>query len=336
MKPRQTPPKAKSEKREHPAEKQDLHPRNRHRTRYNFEALVQSLPELKPYVYTNPFGDRSIHFDDPAAVLHLNRALLKHHYGIAFWKIPEGYLCPPIPGRADYLHNLADLLAEQHGGAVPRGSGIRVLDIGTGANAIYPLIGHAEYGWSFLGSDTDAGAIASAVNIVKQNAGLETAIHFVLQKNPLHIFKGIVAAEDRFDLSMCNPPFHASEAEALSGTERKRKNLNLSNKSKTVLNFGGQAHELWTEGGEIRFIQTMVKESATFAGNCFWFTSLVSKQAHLPEILNTIAAAGATDVKQMNMGQGQKTSRFVAWTFLSRAQQADWIRKRKLQLHFTR
>lgn len=330
MKPRQSHSGSKPEKRVHPAEKQILHPRNRHRTRYDFDALVNCLPELKPFVFTNAFGDATIHFDNPAAVLQLNKALLKYHYGIAGWQIPKGYLCPPIPGRADYLHNLADLLAEQHGGTVPRGSGIRVLDIGTGANAIYPLIGHAEYGWSFLGSDTDTKALESAVNIVKQNAGLETAIQFVLQKKPSQIFKGIINAEDRFDASMCNPPFHASEAEARRGSERKNKNLNLKNKGGTVLNFGGQAHELWTEGGERRFIQNMVKESAAFAGNCFWFTSLVSKQAHLPEILNTIAAAGATDFKQVNMGQGQKTSRLVAWTFLSPAQQAEWVLKRKL------
>jgi len=330
MRQRQPHSGSKTEKRVHPAEKQILHPRNKHRTRYDFDALVNCLPELKPFVFTNAFGDTTVPFDNPAAVLHLNKALLKYHYGITGWQIPEGYLCPPIPGRADYLHNLADLLAEQHSGVIPRGSDIRVLDIGTGANAIYPLIGHAEYGWSFLGSDTDAGAIESAVNIVKQNAGLEKAVHFVLQKNPLYIFKGIVGPEDRFDLSMCNPPFHASEAEARSGSERKNKNLNLKTKGGTVLNFGGQAHELWTEGGERRFIQNMVKESAAFAGNCLWFTSLVSKQAHLPEILNAIAAAGATDLKQVSMGQGQKTSRFVAWTFLSAAQQAEWAKKRKL------
>ena len=41
----------------------------------------------------------------------LNRAILMHHYGVKSWDIPAGYLCPPIPGRADYIHSVADLLA---------------------------------------------------------------------------------------------------------------------------------------------------------------------------------------------------------------------------------
>jgi len=32
---------------------------------------------------------------------------------------------------------------------------VRGLDIGTGASAIYPLLGARVYGWSFLGTDID-------------------------------------------------------------------------------------------------------------------------------------------------------------------------------------
>ena len=160
-----------------------LHPRNRHQGRYDFPALVASSPELAAFVARNAHGDESIDFADPVAVKALNRALLKQVYGIGNWDIPPGYLCPPIPGRADYLHCLADLLATDNGGEIPRGSVVRALDIGVGANCVYPLIGHAEYGWRFVGTDVDRGALTCAQAIIDANPGLAQAI--TLRRQPV-------------------------------------------------------------------------------------------------------------------------------------------------------
>ena len=88
-----------------------LHPRNRHSGRYDFPKLIAACPELGEYVILNPYGKQSIDFANPDAVRVFNRALLRQFYGIQHWDIPAGYLCPPVPGRADYLHGLADLLA---------------------------------------------------------------------------------------------------------------------------------------------------------------------------------------------------------------------------------
>ncbi|WP_315980201.1 RlmF-related methyltransferase [Aliamphritea spongicola] len=98
--------------------KSGLHPRNKHRFGYDFDALQKVLPELAGFV-TDIRGRQSVDFSDPQAVRCLNQALLKYHYGIAFWELPEGYLCPPVPGRADYVHHLADLLAETAGLETP-------------------------------------------------------------------------------------------------------------------------------------------------------------------------------------------------------------------------
>ncbi|RZL99902.1 MAG: DUF890 domain-containing protein, partial [Pedobacter sp.] len=118
-------------------EKTQLHPRNKHRSNYDFAALIKSFPDLRPYVALNKFGNESVDFSNPAAVKTLNSALLAHFYNIKHWDIPEGYLCPPIPGRADYVHYLADLLQLEEG--VMKGKAIKVLDIGTGANCVYPI-----------------------------------------------------------------------------------------------------------------------------------------------------------------------------------------------------
>ena len=312
-----------------PAAKGELHPRNRHQGRYDFPALLRGCPELAPFVIVNPYGKQSIDFADPAAVRVFNRALLRQLYGIRHWDIPEGYLCPPVPGRADYLHALADLLGSDAGGAIPRGARVRVLDVGTGANCIYPLLGHHDYGWRFLGSDIDPAALASAQAIVAAN-GLGKAIELRQQGDAQHVFHGLLQAGERFDLTLCNPPFHASAAEASAGSRRKWKNLGkLDPRRKLpVLNFGGQSNELWCEGGEIAFVRRMVRESRAAAGQVLWFSCLVSKAGNLPLVEQALKHSGALETRTVNMSQGQKQSRFVAWTFHDAAARAAWHQQR--------
>ena len=315
--------------RREPAEKVTLHPRNPHRGRYDFKQLVTVTPELAAFVSLNVYGDESIDFADPAAVKTLNRGLLHEVYGIKYWDVPAPYLCPPIPGRADQLHYLADLLAGLNDGVVPHGNSIRVLDIGVGANCIYPLIGQHEYGWQFVGTDIDAAAIANAQGIVDAN-GLSESITLRMQTLPSTVFQGVVSPNEVFDLSMCNPPFHSSLAEARAGTQRKWKNLGIeSNKKKIpVLNFGGQSMELCCEGGEETFVCRMIEESVQFRENCLWFTTLISKSASLPAVYRAIKYSGAVENRTIEMAQGQKKSRIVVWTFHDKERQIQWLEKR--------
>lgn len=293
------------------AEKNPLHPRNRHRGRYDFAALIATHPALAEFVAVNQYGDESVDFANPAAVRMLNQALLHHFYQIAHWTIPAGFLCPPIPGRADYLHYLADLLAEDNKAVPPRN--INVLDIGCGANCIYPLIGQYEYGWRFTGSEVNEEAMRSASAIVAANAGLNRTVPLRRQKDPQAIFNGIIHKNDYYQAVICNPPFHASADDAQQGSRRKVRKLGLD--SRAPLNFGGQQAELWCDGGEKAFISRMITESVLFARQCIWFTSLVSRKENLPEIWRALEQVGATAVRTINMAQGQKQSRFVAWTF---------------------
>ncbi|MFD0740228.1 23S rRNA (adenine(1618)-N(6))-methyltransferase RlmF [Lysobacter koreensis] len=302
-----------------------LHPRNRHQGRYDFARLTAACPELAGFVIGSPVGDATIDFGDPAAVRALNRALLKVQYGVAHWELPDGYLCPPIPGRADYVHGLADLLAEGNGGVVPRGNAIRVLDIGVGANCIYPLVGHGDYGWRFVGSEVDATALQAAHAIVQANPGLGEVIELRHQSNRGRIFAGVVHGDERFDLTLCNPPFHASADEAARGSRRKSQNLG---RQQAPLNFGGQAGELWCTGGEASFVRRMIRESAGIGAQVRWFSSLVAKSEHLADLRKQLAKAGASDVREVPMAQGNKRSRFVAWTFLDPAQRAAWCLER--------
>ncbi|WP_267406141.1 MULTISPECIES: 23S rRNA (adenine(1618)-N(6))-methyltransferase RlmF [unclassified Chryseobacterium] len=299
-------------------EKSSLHARNLHRNPYDFDLLISCVPELKQYVFENKYGTITINFSIPKAVKLLNKALLQHFYYVKNWDIPDANLCPPIPGRADYVHYIADLLADQQK-QIPLGSSVQGLDIGTGANLVYPLIAHRSYGWKMLGTDINEDSLQNAKQILDQNDDLQSDIQLKKQKNSDYIFKNIIDAKDRFAFTMCNPPFHDSEEAALKGNLRKTKNLNKSKIQKPNLNFGGQQSELWCEGGEIAFISNMIQESVLFKNQVLWFTCLVSKKDNLPRLQKLLTKVKTQDVKIIEMAQGQKISRMLAWTFIAEA-----------------
>ena len=326
-----------SKKKIHPKIKHKLHPRNKHRERYDFKQLIATYPDLSPFVSLNKYNDESVDFFNPKAVLMLNTALLKHHYGINNWKIPEGYLCPPIPGRADYIHYIADLLASKNTkyGVIPKGKKIKCLDIGVGANCIYPIIGVKEYGWSFIGVEVDKEALDSAKKIIASNSFLKEKVELRLQSQPKNIFHGVIqkdstsfAPTEWMDVTICNPPFYGSFFAVQLATKRKLKNLKKKKNTPTVSNFGGKNNELWCEGGEKIFIENMILQSKEFSASCFWFSTLVSKQSNLQSIYKALQKVKATEVKTIPMGQGNKISRIVAWTFLDKKQQKSWVELR--------
>ncbi|WP_185287217.1 23S rRNA (adenine(1618)-N(6))-methyltransferase RlmF [Chryseobacterium lactis] len=297
-------------------EKSSLHTRNLHRNPYDFDQLISCVPELKHYVFVNAYQTRTINFSLPQAVKLLNKALLEYFYNIKDWDIPDANLCPPIPGRADYVHYIADLLTEQSA-TIPTGTSIKGLDIGTGANLVYPLIAHASYGWEMYGTDINEASLKNAREILDRNPALVPAIRLKQQPDSNHIFTNIIGPDDQFTFTMCNPPFHDSEESAMKGNIRKTKNLKKGKQKQPLLNFGGQQSELWCEGGEIAFITNMINESYLYRTQVLWFTCLVSKKDNLPK-LTTLLKKYNADYKIVDMAQGQKVSRMLAWRFVQK------------------
>ncbi len=293
-----------------------LHLRNFHNDRYDFNALIKTKPELQEFVKPNKYGDLSIDFANPQAVITLNQALLAHFYGIKNYTIPNGYLCPPIPGRADYIHHIADLLASCNNGVIPKGKAVKGLDVGIGANGIYAIIGSSVYDWNFLGSDIEIESIKSVENIVNSNEILKEKIECKLQTNSENIFTGIIKADEFYDFTLCNPPFHKSLKDAMDGNKRKVQNLTKQKTTKSALNFGGKNNELWCKGGEVTFVSNMIKESFEFKNNVLWFSTLVSKKENLPLIYKKLEEIKVSEMKTIDMSQGQKITRVIAWSFL--------------------
>jgi len=308
--------------------KNKLHPRSQHRASYNFQKLTAANPALFPFIQINKYQKESIDFHNPEAVKMLNKALLLTYYDLKYWDIPDGYLCPPVPGRADYIHYAADLLGEKNNGKIPKGNLVKCLDVGVGANCIYPIIGNKEYGWSFVGSDIDEVSITSCNNIISKNDFLKNDFKIRKQIDKKVVLKNIIQEGEYFDLMICNPPFYKSAAEANANTVRKLKNLKKEKSAAVSLNFGGKSNELWCEGGEVQFVKNMINESLIFATSCFWFTTLISKEAHLKKIIQHLERVKAKEIKIVPMQQGNKVSRIVAWSFLSPKQQKVWAEMR--------
>jgi 23S rRNA (adenine1618-N6)-methyltransferase len=289
-------------------EKTNLHPKNLHRFGYDFDILCQTYPALTEFVFVNKYGNKTIDFSNQKALIALNKSLLFHYYKLDFWEIPPHFLCPAIPGRLDYILNLSDLLG------INENKSVRALDIGTGANLIYPILGAALLNWDFIASENNDIALENSEQIRSKNKHLGKKIQLRKQADKNQIFKGIIEKEDRFDVTMCNPPFHSSLEEANAGSKRKWNNLKKNKSVKEWFNFGGQNDELWCDGGERQYILKMIQESILFRENCRFFTTLVSKKENLEVFVVSLKSLKAK-VQIIEQSQGQKQSRILVWSF---------------------
>tara|TARA_R110002020_G_scaffold222413_2_gene431158 strand:- start:317818 stop:318711 length:894 start_codon:yes stop_codon:yes gene_type:complete len=294
-----------------------LHKKNKHTDDYDFNQLSLVHTDLESFIFTNANNKKTIDFANPKAVKALNTALLKSHYDVAFWDFPDHFLCPPIPGRVDYIHHVSDLLNRSK-----LTENITVLDIGTGANCIYPLLGNAEYNWSFIGVDSNDDALKEAQNIIDKN-NLQDQIKLKKQNDNAHVLSGVLSETDKVTVTMCNPPFFKNEEDALKATTSKLKGLGKPT-DQMVRNFAGQAHELWCKGGEKAFLHNYLYESSLLKTQSYWYTSLVSNKDNVKTINQSLKKLGATAVLTIGMNIGNKKSRIVAWTFLDEQQKEDW------------
>ena len=285
-----------------------FHPLSDHHARYDFQALSKTCPELLSHVFVSPkTRENTVDWSSPDAVSCLNKALLMQHYGISSaYSVPAPYLSAGVPGRADYVHHLlADLVdAPGRGDATLRG-----LDIGTGANAIFPLIATHKYpNVEIVGTDIDAAALAVASLNVQCSPSAARRVTLRLQPSARSIFANVIHPGEHFAFTMCNPPFHASLAAAQAATARKARNLSSGR------NFAGDK-ELYCEGGELGFITRMMGESAQHRQSLGWVTTLVSAGSNLAALERVLAGLSVRRVEVVPLEAGHKSTRILAWRF---------------------
>ncbi|EFJ19446.1 hypothetical protein SELMODRAFT_110877 [Selaginella moellendorffii] len=292
--------------------KRSTHPRNRYAEGSpDFAALAARYASFARYVRINPSTGRgSIDWRDYAATRELTRVLLDCDYGILGWWIPDGQLCPAVTNRANYIHWIEDLLQGFPAPGKNAEGGVLGLDIGTGASAIYPLLGASLRGWKFVATDVTSVALEWGRRNIAANPHLMELIEVRSaaknggedEEENHRLLVGVVKDEEIFDFSMCNPPFFESMEEA---------GMN----PRTAC--GGTPEEMVCAGGEAGFVSRLIRESVELGTKIHWYTSMVGKKSSLKALKAEIRGCGATMVKTTEFVQG-KTSRWgLAWSFSS-------------------
>lgn len=289
-----------------------MHEQNPYNKPYDLEKLAKHHKALQEYLVSNPTGRTTIDFSSSSAVYALNKAILITDFKLVDYHLPRGYLIPPIPGRLDYLLHIRDFLTEKF---KITNTNLRGLDIGTGANGIYCILGAQHFNWTMAGTESNLSAIDIAkMNVQCNKKVLQDKVEIRYQENNGFLFKDMIQPDEQFDFTICNPPFHNSKEEALKGSIRKLENLGAGDKKEYSLNFDGQANELWCNGGEALFVKRLIKESVAFKDQVKLFSSLVSKKDNLLKIEKQLKKVKA-NYHIILMEQGHKMGRYVLWWF---------------------
>lgn len=315
------------------------------------DRLIAAYPSLEPHIIRTRLGEPcrpTINYFNPESVRALNTALLVADYNVnpQYNEIlPHGALSPPVPGRADYVHYIADVLKQSWpDDVIPTGVNVVGMDIGTGASAIYPTIATAVYGWKMIASEINSASIESAKLIAHANDSADL-IDVRHQQSKKSIFYGVLQRGEKIDFAMCNPPFYSSieafqkeNARKLAGLAKGGSSLKEQSIAGGSNNFGGTDSELWCEGGEVAFVKRMINESKQYADKCLWFSSLVSRKDNIKRIEGSLFNMGKNkggkqriqvkEVRRIAMGAGHKSSTILIWTYFDEQRRTDWARMR--------
>lgn len=290
-----------------------MHLENPYSDRYDLKRLAIHHPQLQEHIVLNPSSEETIDFSNSGAVYELNKAMLLADFKVEKYELPMGYLIPPVPGRLEYLLHIREFLSDQFN--IDKNTKLRGLDIGSGANGIYCILGLQHFNWTMVGAECDANSVEIAKANMQHTKSLKNKIEIRHQENKSFLFKNIIKTDEQFDFTVCNPPFHTSKEDAFRGSQRKINNLGREfDKKEIALNFEGQANELWCNGGEALFIKRLIKESTAFKNQVKVFSTLVSKTDSLASIDKQLKKAKANSYV-VPMDLGNKKSRIVLWWF---------------------
>ncbi|OBZ66401.1 putative methyltransferase-like protein C27D7.08c [Grifola frondosa] len=312
-----------------------MQPRNPYRTPPDFVALAAAYPPLQPHLIQTANG-ATINFMDDAAQRRLTEALLHHDFRLSM-TLPNDRICPPVPNRLNYVLWIEDIIEATSLADPPHHpEQIKGLDMqvhvllyhgcvraddsnsGTGASAIYPLLGcQMHRDWSFVATDIDEVSLQYARLNVRQNA-LEDRVT-VVQSDPAGpIFLPLTNAREQemeasisqdleFDFTMCNPPFYRDREEMVKSAEGKESAPNA------VLT--GADVELITPGGEVAFVGKMILESLHIQKHCRWYTSMLGKMSSLKDLAALLREHQIDNYAISDLVQGQTRRWVMAWSF---------------------
>ncbi|KAI0759395.1 S-adenosyl-L-methionine dependent methyltransferase [Trametes elegans] len=283
-----------------------MHPRNPYRDPPDFLALAEAHPALKPHIILSSKG-ATIDFKNEAAQRALTEAILLRDFALRV-ELPPGRLCPPVPNRLNYVLWLQDVVDTVSQALEVEGDKpVRGMDIGTGASAIYPLLGcRARPSWTFTATEIDEVSVGFAQRNVRAN-DLQDRIAVVGVSPERPILAPLLKSDAVYDFTMCNPPFYASRDEVQQSAEAKEFGPNAVCTGADV--------EMITPGGEGAFVGRMVEESLGLREKCRWYTSMLGKMSSLTQIVQKLRDNKVDNYAIAELVQGQTRRWVIAWSF---------------------
>ncbi|WVW82082.1 hypothetical protein I302_104087 [Kwoniella bestiolae CBS 10118] len=274
----------------------------------DFARLASRFPDFAQYVTISEEGYASIDFQNPAALRSLTRCLLKEDWDLDVG-LREDRLCPTLTNRLDYLLHVLDL--EPYLAASPSSRPLRVLDIGTGATAIYPILLHRlRPDAQITATELDELSYNHSLSVLSQNSIPSSSINAVHAPSAEPILFPILDNErEEWDLTICNPPFFGSEEEMKEGQEGKELGAHAA---PTAAN-----NELITPGGEIAFVGKMIKESLKIGERCRWYTSLIGKYSSLTPLIELLREHKIDNYLLKSIKQSKTTRWILGWSYSS-------------------
>ena len=264
----------------------------------DFLILIKEFPELKKYIIKHDEKIEEFSFDwsNNDLSLLMTKSILNYYFNIKYYDIPKGFLIPPVPSRLNYLNLINELIKD-----IEKENIIGV-DIGTGANIIYPILGNSIYNWKFICSEINNESYNNAKLILQKN-NLEENINLIKQENKNNIFVSIINQENKYTFSMCNPPYYDYEQE-IKIEDKKRD---------TEYNFD----EVYYEKGELGFFERYFEESICYKKNIFLFTILIGKKSNSEIIYDKINSYNniikLCDIKKIMTGNNVRY--IIYWSF---------------------
>ena len=290
----------------------------------------------------------------------LTRGLLHWYFDLTLQHIPEKHLCPPVPNRFFYVHwiqtHLLPLLSKESGrfdydsddsegdtndGALalyPYG-----LDIGVGANCIYPMLNAKFFRYNMVGTDIDNDALKVAQANVEANhlqgkiKLFQVAPSYAQQQassspsapesvggpvsRALQTWQSSQRPEQReqqrLQFVMTNPPFYDPQEEQTVMTDARVGD----GRARTAMTVSEGTYP----GGEVGFVTDMIADSlrqrndvelnGSLLSSPLWYSSMLGKKASLVKLQKLLThTLGPGHVEVTDYGPGQYTRWFLAWT----------------------
>ena len=271
----------------------------------DFLTLIKEFPELKKYILKqNEDNEAEFQFDwsNNELSLLMDKSILNYYFNIKYYDIPKGFLIPPIPSRINYINLINSIITKLIKDIDIKN--IIGIDIGTGANIIYPILGYSIYKWKFICTEINKEAYNNAKLILQKN-NLENNINIIKQNNKDNIFISILNRENKYIFSMCNPPYYNYENE-IKLEDKKRDN---------EYNFD----EIYYKNGEYGFFQRYFEESICYKNNVFLYTILIGKKINAENIYDKLSSYNDI-IKIYNMQKiltGNNVRYIIYWSFFN-------------------